>query len=279
MRQIFPVAGTELPLPPAVTAGPLPPAVAELARLYGNVAGPVRSRSSGDWWLRANMVASIDGAVSVDGRSGGLSGPADRALFTVLRSLADVILVGTSTARAEKYRPASAAGLWPQLRDSRPLPPIALITPSLRLDGCERLLDQPAGPSQTIVITTGAALTRCGGSVRGRARVIEAGQDRLDWHTALAALGGPGAALLCEGGPTILGLLTAAGVLDELCVTTSPLVAGGRAGRIVAALPGTGAQDTVPAPPLPLQLAHVLADGSFLFSRYLRADSGSASGS
>src|SRR5712692_8334157 len=86
-------------------------------------------------WVRANMIASVDGAVSLDGRSGGLSGPADRLLFTVLRSLADVILVGAGTARAERYGKARPARLWPQLRRGRPpAPPVAVVTRSLDLD-------------------------------------------------------------------------------------------------------------------------------------------------
>ncbi len=83
--------------------GEPPDAIRELARLYGNGAAIRRAVP----WLRANMVASADGAASLDGRSGGLSGPADRMVFTVLRSLADLILVGAGTARAERYRPGA----------------------------------------------------------------------------------------------------------------------------------------------------------------------------
>ena len=46
-------------------------------------------------WVRVNFVCSLDGAVSVDGVSGGLGTPADKAVFGVLRRLADVILVGS----------------------------------------------------------------------------------------------------------------------------------------------------------------------------------------
>src|ERR1700683_4935867 len=71
-------------------------------------------------WVRANMIASVDGAVSVDGRSGGLSGAADRLVFKVLRSLADVIVVGAGTARAEHYGPAR--NLCEQMRPGPPPP-------------------------------------------------------------------------------------------------------------------------------------------------------------
>ena len=52
------------------------------------------------------MIATIDGATAVGGLSGGLGGPADQALFTVLRSQADVVLVAAGTVRAEHYGPS-----------------------------------------------------------------------------------------------------------------------------------------------------------------------------
>ena len=54
----------------------------------------------GSHWLRANMVMSLDGAATVRGRSGGLSGEADRQVFALLRALADVIVVGAGPAGA-----------------------------------------------------------------------------------------------------------------------------------------------------------------------------------
>ena len=66
-------------------------------------------------WVRANMVMSLDGAASLLGRSGGLSGEADRQVFAMLRAITDVILVGAGTVRAEKYgpvRPESEGLRW-----------------------------------------------------------------------------------------------------------------------------------------------------------------------
>jgi 5-amino-6-(5-phosphoribosylamino)uracil reductase len=70
--------------------------------------------------MRLNMIASIDGATSVTGVSGGLGGPADHALFAVLRTQADAVLVAAGIARAEHYGPAEL--------------PIAVISRSCRLD-------------------------------------------------------------------------------------------------------------------------------------------------
>jgi len=76
-------------------------------------------------WLRANMVATADGAASLDGVTQGISSNTDRRVFALLRTLCDVILVGASTVRAEKYKPARPQELWSHLREGRPpTPPI-----------------------------------------------------------------------------------------------------------------------------------------------------------
>jgi riboflavin biosynthesis pyrimidine reductase len=263
VRQIYPVAGPDLQVIPRASAGPIPDAVSQLASLYGNVAASDSVGQPGRGRLRANMVASADGAVTLAGRSGGLSGPADKMIFTVLRSLADVILVGAGTARAEHYRPVQREEIWLQLRPAgAPLPPIAVVTGTLELTSCERLLTVPAGPSQTIVITTAAAPAERKAALAPYARLIEAGEHAVDVAAAVTALVGMGyPGILTEGGPTLLGELVAAGLVGELCLTTSPLLAAGPAGRIVAGPPAT----------LGLSLGHALVDGDFLICKYLSA--------
>ena len=63
-------------------------------------------------WVRANMVASLDGAASLNGRSRGLSSDWDRQVFAMLRAIADVILVGAGTARTARSgrNPRGCAG-------------------------------------------------------------------------------------------------------------------------------------------------------------------------
>jgi riboflavin biosynthesis pyrimidine reductase len=254
VRKIHPAPGPDLEVVPRVTPGPTPASVTELASYYGRGAHPL---------LRANMVASVDGAASLTGRSGGLSGPADRMLFTVLRSLADLILVGAGTVRAERYRPAQAAGLWAGLRPAdAPVPAIAVVSGRLDLDPDSPLLTSAAPGAQTIVITTGTAPPDRRSAIARHGRVIEAGQDRLDVAAAVGALHELGYEnILTEGGPGLLGHLAVAGLVDELCLTTSPVLAAGTAGRVI---------DTTSALAAPLSLAHVLHDDGFLFSRYCR---------
>jgi riboflavin biosynthesis pyrimidine reductase len=234
----------------------------DLAALYAYPAGLDRA------WVRANMIESADGAAAVDGLSGGLSGPGDRAVFGVLRALADVILVGAGTAREEKYQPARVRPEWAGLRAGRPAaPPIAVLSGGLGLDLAGPLLSSTAGgpapDARTIVLTSAAADPDLSTAVAAHADVIVAGERQVDLAAAVTALAGRGhRRILAEGGPHLLGQLVAAGLLDELCVTVSPVLAGGQAGRIIQGPPGSGA-------PARLDLAHILTDEDYLFCRYL----------
>jgi riboflavin biosynthesis pyrimidine reductase len=215
-------------------------------------------------WVRANMIASVDGAAVIDGRSGGLGGPADRRLLAVLRALADVILVGAGTARAEKYRPARPAPALAALRQARPAtPPIAVVSARLDLDPLTPLLAQAPADARTIVLTTRSAPIGRRAAIARHAELIVADTDQLTAGQIIGALATLGhARILAEGGPSLLAQITAEGLLDELCLTVSPVLAGGEARRILSG---------GPAAPEPLRLAHVLADDGYLFCRYVRA--------
>jgi riboflavin biosynthesis pyrimidine reductase len=267
VRQIYPHPGPEFPPVPKAAPGPLPAGVQELAGLYGDEATADSAGREPAGWLRANMVSSVDGAAWLSGRSGGLSGPADRMLFTVLRSLTDLILVGAGTASTEHYRPAQADELWAGLRPpGAPVPAIAVVSARLRLDPDGKLLAGAAQGAQTIVITAASAPADRKTAIARRARIIEAGQQRVDIVAAIAELHRIGYHhILTEGGPTLLGEIANAGLLDELCLTTSPLLAAGSAGRIVNSPTGTADGTTSR-----LSLRHMLADESFLFSSYVR---------
>jgi riboflavin biosynthesis pyrimidine reductase len=249
-------------------AGNSPP---DLARLY---AYPAHT-GAGRPWVRASMIESADGAAAVDGLSGALGGPADHEIFGLLRALAGVILVGAGTVRAEAYRPARVAARWAPLRAGRPAtPPIAVLSGRLDLDPAGPLLAGAPAEARTIVITAESAAGDRRAELAPHADVIIGGEHEVTAEGAVSALARRGyREILAEGGPYLLGQLAAAGLIDELCVTISPVLAGGPAGRII--------QGPVPAPggPFPgaqasrLSLAHVLADDhGYLLCRYLRAD-------
>ncbi|HET9895997.1 MAG TPA: dihydrofolate reductase family protein [Streptosporangiaceae bacterium] len=214
--------------------------------------------------VRANMVASIDGAISLDGRSGGLSGAADRLVFTILRALADVIVVGAGTARAEHYGLAKPD--WPQLREGRPpVAPIAIVTTQLDLDLDSPLIQGDKDHPRTIVFTTAQAPGDRVAKAAKTTDVISAEGNLVPGSGAIDKLAELGYRnILVEGGPMLLGELTAAGLVDDLCVTVSPLVAGGHSPRMVS---GAG-------PVRPMRLASIIEDEGFLLSRYVRAGDG-----
>jgi len=233
-----------------------PPGDAALAALYAYPPGP---------WLRANMVSSVDGAGSLDGVTRGLSSDADRRLFALLRTLADVIVVGAATVRAEKYKPVRQHELWPDLRAGRaPTPPIAVVTSRLDLDPASPLIAEAPASARTIVITTAQAPAGRRAALDGPAEVIVAGQETVDLKAAIAALAERGhRRMLAEGGPHLLAQIVEAGLLDELCLTLSPVLAGPNGGRIL-----TG--ELPASTPRFLDLASVLEDDGYLLCRYTR---------
>ncbi|MGW0175285.1 pyrimidine reductase family protein [Rhodococcus sp. NPDC003322] len=215
--------------------------------------------------IRVNFVSSIDGAVATDGTSGGLGTPADRRLFTILRELADVILVGASTVRTENYggaAPDTDARRRRVERGQAPVPPIAVVTASAHLDPSSRLLtDTEVAP--LILTGTEAPAERTGALTRAGATVLEVGERSVPTAGILAALAERGLhRVLCEGGPTLFGQLLADDAVDELCLTTSPVLVAGPAGRITASAAAT---------PRPMRRAHVLADDDgTMLTRWVR---------
>jgi riboflavin biosynthesis pyrimidine reductase len=240
---------------------------AALARLYAYPAGPGPV-------LRANMVGSLDGAAAVDGLSGGLSSPGDRRVFWALRALADVILVGAGTARAEGYHPTRIKEPWASLglRAGRPAaPPLALVSRSLQLDPDAPLIAEAPADARTIVITCAASPPDRRAALAGKADLIVAGDDSVDLAAAVAALAGRGLGhILCEGGPTLLSDVAVAGLLDELCLTLSPVLAGPAAVRVLASHSAPG-HPAAPFPARRLTLAHLLEEADVLFARYAAA--------
>jgi riboflavin biosynthesis pyrimidine reductase len=213
-------------------------------------------------WVRANMVSTVDGAATADGVSHGVSGEADRRLFLVLRALADVVVVGARTVRVEGYGPGRPREEYAELRraaDQPPAPAIAVVSNSLDLDFSSKLFTEAVTP--TIVITAEVAPPDRLDQARAAGDVIVAGASMVDLTQALDELEKRGhRRILSEGGPHLLAQLTDAGLLDELCLTVSPLLTAGAASRILTGTP-LGA-------PAPLHLGHVLEQHGFLFLRY-----------
>lgn len=213
--------------------------------------------------VRLNFVASLDGAATLDGVSGGLGTPADRAVFDTLRALTDVILVGAGTVRAEGYGgPLLSAedAAWRLSQGLAPQPPLAIVSGRLDLDpGHPSLADAPTRP---IVVTHAAAPAARRAALADVADVLICGEDAVDPQLVVAALAERGLRqILCEGGPSLVGAFIDADAVDELCLTLSPVLEGGAAGRIARGAATARA----------MRLVHALPSGDTLLLRYIRA--------
>ncbi len=237
----------------------------DLVRLY---AYPASLESP---WIRVNFVTSIDGAATVDDRSGGLGSPSDHAVFQILRDLADVVLVGAGTARQENYGGARTDA-HRRLRlfhhglggspDGSP-PPIAVVTAGAALDPVGRLFTDTDRPPM-ILTTVSAPADRKRALADAGAEVIECGEAAVTPADIRAVLAQRGLLrVLCEGGPSLFGDLIAASVVEELCLTASPLLIGGTASRIAV---------SPKALPTPMTLRHAILDeDGTILTRWERA--------
>lgn len=269
------------------------PATSGQVDLFEAYSSGVPAPGSGPF-VRVNMITSLDGATAVGGRSRGLGGPADKVLFGLLRSMADVVLVGSGTARVEGYGPVELPEELQLARKQRgqlPVPPVAVVTQSGNLDFSSNLF-QATSP-RTIVVAPGSARVEMLARAREVADVLTAGAGSVDLRSALVALSDEGLHhVVCEGGPTLNVSLAASGTVDELCVTLSPKLAGtvggvlmggwlGSGGAWMARTGPTGDRTFRSQPPTRLVqfgLVHVLEDDGYLFLRLRSARGGGPAG-
>ncbi|GAA0577492.1 pyrimidine reductase family protein [Streptomyces crystallinus] len=217
-------------------------------------------------WLRANMVSSLDGAGQHEGRSQPLSSETDMRIFGTLRALADVVVVGAETVRQEGYRPARSREVFAARRAAAgqgPAPAIAVVSAGLGLDFSLPLFTSPLVPT---IILTGASAPPDRvheAEVAGAEIVIAGDGPGVEPARAVEALAERGLhRMLTEGGPRLLGQFVAAGVLDELCLTVSPLLTAGSAQRIAGGPPVSA--------PEHFRLESLLEEAGFLYTRYRR---------
>ncbi|WP_438870576.1 pyrimidine reductase family protein [Paractinoplanes bogorensis] len=225
-----------------------PPSADGLIELYPRNPAPT---------LRMNFIAGADGAVTVDGLSGGLHGPGDKEIFDSLRMVCDALIVASGTVKAENYdalRLTPEARAWRRANGLPEYPLMVVVSRSMDLDWDQLIFSD--APIRPIV------LTHRGARAPDHADLIAVGDDEVDLAAGVEALHERGATqLLCEGGPTLFGSMIAADLVDELCLTVAPLLVGGEAGRI----------STGPATdPRRMTLRHVLTLEDMLFLRYVR---------
>lgn len=187
-----------------------------------------------------NMIASLDGRITVDGRARGLANRADYELFHATRAVADAVLVGAGTVRAESYGPMDQLAV--------------VVSNSLDLSPQLGLLRAP-GNRVLVATGSGGELEACAASV-GYLRTGDLGE-------ALRVLRAEHGveAVVCEGGAHLNAALLGAGLVDELHLVVSPMLVGG-------ADPLTIVQGGLLDPPREATLVSLAESGGWLFSRY-----------
>jgi riboflavin biosynthesis pyrimidine reductase len=233
-------------------------AVADVIEPYCDV---VRDGGAHGCWVMANMVCGLDGSAAMNGRVGALSSGADSVLFQRMRSLADVVLVGAETVRRERYGPVQLPSDLAAKRAAAGLaqPVLAIVSGSLDLPADLPLFEDPArvlvfthGKSDpTAVAALGVEVIVAGESAVEPRRVIEHLAQRHALH------------VLCEGGPSLLGELFAADLVDEYFLSLAPLIGGDE-------LPVV--RNPRGAPARSFALGHVLESNGTLFLRYSRKE-------
>jgi riboflavin biosynthesis pyrimidine reductase len=175
----------------------------------------------------------------------------DHQAFHVMRSLADVIVVGAGTARAEGYGPVQASEILP----GASIPPIAVVTRSLDVP------DRLVAPGQ-IVITSRSSDPQRRAELAATVDVIAAGDDDIDWHVVLDTLTERGLRkVLCEGGPNLHGTLIELDLVDEFCLTIAPVALAGGAPRIAHSHLASARS---------LELTHAVHDDGTILTRWTR---------
>jgi riboflavin biosynthesis pyrimidine reductase len=234
--------------------------------------------------LYANFVSSLDGVVAGAGITPGtisLRSEADRFVMALLRASAGAVLIGAGTLRpdpghrwtAEKVYPQAAAE-FSSLRDSLGLPaepPLAVVTASGRLPSLTALTPG------SLVITTPAGAKALAGSLPDTAELVVpsargapqgAGSDDGETIPAPEIVGALRERghnrVLTEGGPQLFGELVAAGLVDELFLTTSPVLFG----DAPPAIGITGRLGPAEEPRARAELLSLRRHGSHLFVRY-----------
>ena len=201
-------------------------------------------------WLRLNLIGSASGsAIGSDGTSETLTNTADRALLGVIRGLADVVLVGAATVRSEGYFVPRRAAL-------------AVVTGSGDLTGHHITTAGQRGG--LVILCPASAADRVRETVgvpQARIVVVPDTGRVLAAADIIAALQAEGfTSIVCEGGPELAAHLVRAGVVNEACLSTSPLLNGAR-----TALFGEDEFDAVP-----LVLTQLVVDnGSGVYARWL----------
>ena len=186
------------------------------------------------------MIESVDGRGSFDGRSSALGDAGDKQVFRALRSVCDVVLVGTGTLATEHYGRLVRDADVQAARERHGLAPQPLLCTVTRSGQIPPGIPLLADPDARMVIYSGAAVEL--GDAAASVEVVTVDPSRLSLASALHDLRVrlQQRLVLCEGGPTVLGQLIGYRALDELFLTFAGKLAGGTGPAIVSGTDAAG---------------------------------------
>ncbi|MBF82193.1 MAG: hypothetical protein CL522_02125 [Actinobacteria bacterium] len=236
----------------------------DLDSLLETYISDLRPEISGAPWIMLNMISSKNGLATLNGTSGALGGPADKALFRTLRGLADVILVAAGTVRTENYSAPVISDRTTQIRDSQnrsQLPTIAVVTNSLNLDPESPLFSSPN--YRPAILTSKTSLNEGAPPPFKNTDIFQIGESLVDLKEAIPILTETyGPVILVEGGPNLNQQLVDLDLFDELCITVSPTYSSDPQSQTVTTAESYQTGEIV--------LDRELMVGDFVFQRFLR---------
>jgi len=236
----------------------------EILNLVNTYTSDKRIHANDNPWILLNMITSSNGLATLNGLSGPLGGAADKALFTALRGIADIIIVGYSTVRAERYRPPQLTKELITERESlgqSPLPTIAIVSNRLNFD--EEIPLFSSFEYNPVILTSSSSPEINRERVSSIGEVFLCGEDKVNLNEGVDTLSSLfGKIILVEGGPSLNAQFVEDDLFDELCITTSPLRSDDESAIAVTT-------DTSYPPGQMLQDRR-LEVGEFIFTRFLR---------
>ncbi len=206
-------------------------------------------KEKGRSWVVLNMICSLDGSATCAGLSGKLGGAGDKLIFNSLRAGADFILAAANTVRQEKYSLPDVSEEVAARRLSRGQAArarLVVISASLSFPEDAGFLKQSASSQENtssqenassredmpIIYTTVDAPASLKDALRPNAEIREAGEKSVNLSQVASELGEQGNMILVEGGPSLNGQLAELNLIDEICLTVSPLIVTGMGTRI-----------------------------------------------
>jgi riboflavin biosynthesis pyrimidine reductase len=236
------------------------PATVDGAELLGDLR--LRERAHDERpWVVTNFATTTDGRATIDGRSGPIGDDGDMEVFRRLRTQVDALLIGTRTLGIERYGRAVRRSELRAAREALGLAPEPLVATVSRSG--ELPLEIPLFQEPEADVVVFAPSETPAPECPARVTVVRLDPAQLTLTTALRWLRAERhvGALLCEGGPTLMGALLHEGLVDDVFLTLAPQLAGGGTGPTMSSGPALAA-------PAALELTWALERAGSLYLRY-----------